>query len=612
MLSLNRAFGLVLCLAALVAAADFAAAQERQAATTAGPVTFQALVQLLRTGQSEEDILKLLEQSPLDVSFVLGDSQTTELKKMRVSDEFIGGVQKLLQKRQPSASSDVTDLVLILDCSASMMDKTNNGLTKMEAASKVVTELIDEFPAGRRLGLIVYGHDRSRECQAVDVVRSLSDFDEAARARLKQYVSRLKPAGHTPIARALEVAAGEVAQAKGLPRVVLITDGMESCHGDPVQAAAALVEKTKATVDIIGFVLKPEESKAVDRIAKAGRGKYYDAQTAEKLRQDLRQVAQLAPQPAKEPPPRRDRTEDQLTVLAGHEGTVTSVAFSRDGRTALTAGEEKEGYSVRQWNAETGKLDGSPAPFRLEDNFAFSADGRRMITGWGQVIELWDVPGRKQVLEIHPVMHQHSMAFAPSGRRFIVGYQTVSGDALVGVWDVETGKQTQLFKEHTDLVDVHCVAVSPDGRTAASADRKNGLRIWEVEGAKQLRRLERPGILTVAFSPDGKYLVTGEALDALILWNVSTGDEIRRFEGHSGAVPAVGFTPDGRHLVSGGDDRTVRLWDAATGQELHRFDGHTAEVQTLSISLDGKQAISGGKDKTARIWNLAKYTATPR
>jgi HEAT repeat protein/Mg-chelatase subunit ChlD len=298
---LSRIFRTVLCIAVLFLAPNPAGAQDKQSAAGAGPVTFDGLVQILRTGQSEEDILKLLEQSPIDVSFVFGDSQRTTLKKMRVSDEFIDGVQKVLEKRQKTASSDVTDLVLILDCSGSMSEKAQDGKTKMEAAQKVVTELIGDFPTGRRLALIVYGHDASRECKAVDVVRPLSEFDQAARAQLQQYVSKLEPKGHTPISRALEAATGEVAQAKGLPRVVLITDGVETCHGDPVKAAADLVAKTKATVDVIGFSLKPEEAKAIDQIAKAGRGKFYDAQTAAKLRQDLRFVAQIAPQVEQKP-----------------------------------------------------------------------------------------------------------------------------------------------------------------------------------------------------------------------------------------------------------------------------------------------------------------------
>jgi Mg-chelatase subunit ChlD len=620
MLVPNRISQLALCVALLLVAGGPAEAQEKQL-SAAAPVTFQGLVQHLRAGQSEQEILKLLEQSSLDVSFVLGDSQVAELKKMRVSDEFIEGVQKLLQKRTSTPASDVTDLVLILDCSGSMMDKTKDGLTKMQAAKQVVTELIQDFPAGRRLGLIVYGHDRARECQSVDVVRPLSVLDDAARAQLKQYVSRLQPSGHTPIARALEAATGEVAQAKGLSRVVLITDGMESCHGDPVAAAAALVEKTKANVDVIGFALKPEESKAIDRIAKAGRGKYYDAQTAEKLRKDLRLVAQVSPaqpeQPKPEAPLRPEQLPDELATFIGHQDAVTGVTFSRDGRRVVSACDED--HTVRQWDVtEKKELDSAGMQIRLGTQFVFSADGRRLLSHFGQSATLWNVDSKKEVNTINPFSsHVHSVAFSPNGRRFIVGHEELDNgnvNAYVDVWDAETGKRVQRFSEHkprTATARFTSVCLSGDGQRAASAN-DDGVRVWDSGTGKQLQYLERPSVLSMAFSPDGRSLVTGEALDALILWDVETGKEARRFTGHSDGVVSVTFSTDGRHLLSGGEDKTVRLWDASSGQELHCFNGHAAGVTSVNLSADGQRAASGSQDKTARVWNISKYTAVPR
>jgi Mg-chelatase subunit ChlD len=613
-------FVVCLGLVSLVIACGTARGQQATEPAVAGPVTFQGLKQLLRTGQDEVEILKLLEQSPLDVSFVLGDSQRADLKKMRVSDEFIEGVQKVLDKRQRIATTDVTDLLLIFDSSGSMLEKTKDGVSKLQAAKEVINDLIKDFPAGRRLGLIVYGADARRACESVDVVRPLSEFDDAARAKLREYISKLDAKGHTPIARALEVTAGEMAQVKGLSRVVLITDGMETCHGDPVNAASELVAKTNTELDVIGFGLKPEESQAVEKIAKAGRGKYYDAQTAQKLQQDLRHVAKLTPVPP--PPPPRERTEDQLAVFTDHQAAVTSVALSRDGKTAVCATQQegivaknKPGNAVRRWDVETGKpLDAeSWVPNDLYKKFTLSPDGRHMLTNQaGSVVNLWDVSARKQLLDFSVAMHRHGVAFSPNGRWFIIGCQEIRGDPFVGVWDAETGRQVQVFKEHRDYAHVHAVALSADGRLAASADRKEGVRLWEVASGKQLQQLQRRGVLTMAFSPDGKYLATGESLNVVVLWDTSTGQEAARFVGHNGGVPAITFSPDGQFLVSGGEDGTVRLWETGAGKELKRFEGHTAEVKSVAVSADGKRAISGSKDKTARVWNIAKYTAPPR
>jgi WD40 repeat protein len=393
----------------------------------------------------------------------------------------------------------------------------------------------------------------------------------------------------------------EMKSVSGLSRVVLITDGLETCHGDPVKAASDLAANTKAQLDVIGFGLKPAESEAVDKIARAGRGKYYDAQTAEKLRQDLRQVAKVAPAA---PPPRRERTEDLLAVLSGHKGGVTNVGILRDGRTAVAAcGGER---TASRWDVDSAKTrDDTPWIFQLDNDLTFSPDGRRVLTKQaGNVVNLWDVETRRNLLRVNVAMHRHGMAFSPNGRRFIIGCQTIQGDPFVGIWDAETGSEIQ--------PKVHSVALSNDGRLAASADREDGVRLWEVESGKQLRQLKRRGVLTMAFSPDGKMLVTGESLDVIIFWDVATGEEVRRLEGPSGGTPAIRFSPDGNYLVSGSEDKTVRLWHVSTGKELHRFDGHTDEVLSVAVSPDGKQAISGSKDKTARVWNIAKYTSLPR
>src|SRR5690349_18492947 len=96
---LSSVVSTVLCTLVLAGTIHIGGAQEKRGAAQAAPVTYQGLLQLLRTGQSEQEILTQLQRSPLDVGFVLGDGQVAELKRMRVSDEFLDGVQKLLKNR---------------------------------------------------------------------------------------------------------------------------------------------------------------------------------------------------------------------------------------------------------------------------------------------------------------------------------------------------------------------------------------------------------------------------------------------------------------------------------------------------------------------------------
>lgn len=317
MIALKR-HGLVMFLALIAGICYTARAQEQRAATSE-PVTYQDVIKLLRSGQSEQEILSTLSKSAVDVNFVLGESQVQELRKMRVSDDFIDALKKL--KNQPAVpGGDVTDFALILDCSGSMLEMTQGGISKMEAAKKTVTDLIQKIPNGMRLTFVIYGHDKQLECKAVKVVRSMTVLDDAEKASLAKFIAALNPSGHTPIATALQAVGKELANCTGLAEVALITDGVETCHGDPAKEAAELAAtlKLKSGVNVIGFGIRPEERKAVERIAQAGRGKYYDAQTAAELRRSVSLVAKVALQPEKPTPvvaPPEEKVPDNLSPV---------------------------------------------------------------------------------------------------------------------------------------------------------------------------------------------------------------------------------------------------------------------------------------------------------
>jgi hypothetical protein len=105
--------------------------------------------------------------------------------------------------------------------------------------------------------------------------------------------------------------------------LILLTDGMETCHGDPNAEAARLAEMPNLTfgIHVIGFDVEPQERAAVEKIAKAGKGKFYDARSATKLQQT---VAQLRQEIAKAPPLDENSPEIQalLESLMDRDGKV--------------------------------------------------------------------------------------------------------------------------------------------------------------------------------------------------------------------------------------------------------------------------------------------------
>ena len=131
--------------------------------------------------------MQRLHKSP--TVFVLDRNQIDALKKLGASDALLRAMQS---ERPASKTAEISELVIILDCSNSMNETTKEGITKMEAARKVVTELVQRVPRGLYVGFIIYGHDVQSACQAVKVVRPLAELDDAGKSELVGVIAELK------------------------------------------------------------------------------------------------------------------------------------------------------------------------------------------------------------------------------------------------------------------------------------------------------------------------------------------------------------------------------------------------------------------------------------
>jgi len=312
-------------------------AQGNQSPRSDAAVTYQDVLKLLEGGTPEAEILDRLAKSP--TLFTLDTQQIDALKKA-------GATEKVLRFMQAGASgvastSDVANLAIILDCSGSMRDRTREGPSKMEAAKRLVTKLLRDIPNGKRLAFLVYGHNVEQKCQAIKVMHALRELDDAGKEELAQQISELRPMGWTPIALSLRAAGQELAKSDGLAGVILITDGMETCNGDPNAEAARLASDPRMTfgIHIVGFGVEPQEMAAVEAIAHAGKGKFYDADSATKLEPALGELARKIEKPAPAPRPTAD------IKMAGNE-TRAGTFFNDAPR--IGPGAQKGGLSFRQ------------------------------------------------------------------------------------------------------------------------------------------------------------------------------------------------------------------------------------------------------------------------
>lgn len=201
-----------------------------------------------------------------------------------------------------SEDSASKNLLVILDSSGSMAGVVG-GKTKMEIAKEVLNDQLKSLSEKNyKIGLLVYGHlgsnsiqDKQISCKGVDVILPIGSSSNEISAAMLSF----SPTGWTPIATSLN-RAGEVMKGFGGQNntVLLISDGEETCGGDPVLAARGLRDSdVKAVINVIGFDVDAVTKAQLESVAKVGGGRFIlggDEETFRKAAQDLTNVVENA------------------------------------------------------------------------------------------------------------------------------------------------------------------------------------------------------------------------------------------------------------------------------------------------------------------------------
>ena len=291
-----------------------------------------------------------------------------------------------------------------------------------------------------------------------------------------------------------------------------------------------------------------------------------------------------------------NQSESRLRTLRGHEGTVRGAAFSPDGRTVLTASEDK---TARLWDAATGQ---TLHTLRGHEDSVVSAvfSGRTILTASDDnTARLWDAATGQtlQTLRGHEAAVS-SAVFSPDGRTVL----TASKDNTARLWDAATGDNLQTLHGHESAV--YSAVFSPDGRTILTASADNTARLWDAATGDNLEILRghEAAVYSAVFSPDGQTVLTASRDNTARLWDAASDANLQTLRGHEGTVTRAIFSPDGRTILTASNDNTARLWDTATGRALQTLRGHEASVDSAVFSRDGRTILTASSDNTARLW----------
>ena len=289
------------------------------------------------------------------------------------------------------------------------------------------------------------------------------------------------------------------------------------------------------------------------------------------------------------------------------EGAFQALAFSGNGQTLTTTTEKGE---LAVWNLRGKKI---RTVRRFTGGFrcsALSRDGERLAAPTdGMVLLLCDaVTGKIR----HRIKTAHTnsiitLAFSPRGNK--LASAGLSNDAI-RVWDAIEGRQlAQVGTDHY----MPALAFSPDEKILAAADGTNAIYLWETASGKRVRALQghEVPISSLAFASDGRMLASSAAggrlwpaPDRLGLWDVSNGKRIRWLTPRV-RINVLALSPDDKLLAAAGRENTIRLFDLPSGKERFADRGHASPIEIARFTADGRGILTSAADGSIRLWDAA-------
>lgn len=333
----------------------------------------------------------------------------------------------------------------------------------------------------------------------------------------------------------------------------------------------------------------------------------------------------------------------QVDALAGHNASITHVAWSPGGEYLATAGGDgalivyaRSGFApVQEWALDSGGLtclrwspDGSQLAACGNDEatvhiltmdnaapvaelvghaygvtaVAWAADGSHLLSNDGDyVTRLWDMAAAQTTRQSN-LFTDFVLDVVPAYSRGQVIFATGQGELAIG--QMQTLQINSRLQEHTGSM--WALSWSP-GDEVATVGSDTAVRVWNTATAEAAQRLhpeqETYDAFATAWSTDGAQLVAAWDNGRVQFWQTDTW-EYNTWQLESSAS-SVAWSPDNQYLALGGLEGQVAVWQVASGEVVWEQVEHAAFVTALAWSPDGAWLASSGEDGLAFIWNGA-------
>ncbi len=197
--------------------------------------------------------------------------------RLAVFATFIG-VQGIVLPVSTARASEAA--MLIFDASRSMRGKID-GKTRINIARDVLGKAFQRYEARLKLGIMAYGSRSSSNCRDIRYIRPVGRIRTAS---YKWAIKRIRARGKTPIALALRAGANRLDYKNKKTTLILMSDGLENCRGNPCAVARKLEETANfLTIHVIAFSVPKEDLPSLACIARNTGGKFFTAANGTEL-----------------------------------------------------------------------------------------------------------------------------------------------------------------------------------------------------------------------------------------------------------------------------------------------------------------------------------------
>ncbi len=296
--------------------------------------------------------------------------------------------------------------------------------------------------------------------------------------------------------------------------------------------------------------------------------------------------------------------------------------------------------SLMLWDVSLGRqIWRADAGLAMVFSVAISPDGKYGIAGgmpsYGSGVGVWDLATGKRIRTVPSITREVNWVdFSPDSRYFVVNHESsavflpgvISLQASISMYRTATGEYVRSFDPNYGTVPFVAIkrtvtAFSPDGIYLLSSGYDAVLRLWDVETGKQVKIMRGHkrgmdgGVNGISFSPDGRYAVTTAYNDAKVrMWDIAAGTEAESFTGFESNFLqyawGVSFSPDGRSVFILG--KPIGLWDVATRKfttpaKLNNASAHmiTRNPVAGTFNPNGKTFLFTPNDAAMRVFSAA-------